>query len=170
MMINDADSLIDLKAPPSNKLENSLELVPMNIPSESTGNGGFVFLFTMVMHLMSESKTITDRELSMINESSKAQDTIPTPTIGMILQEEFLRPLDITPERLARELNVSSSTVLDLIHDKSLLTTPMALRLSRLFGTSERFWINLQTDIDIRNRKPEMESELAAIRPIELPA
>ena len=49
----------------------------------------------------------------MINESSKAQDTIPT---------------------------------------------PIALRLSRLFGTSERFWINLQTDIDIRNRKPEMES------------
>ena len=109
-------------------------------------------------------------KLMMINESSKAQDTIPTPTIGMILQEEFLRPLDITPERLARELNVSSSTVLDLIHDKSRLTTPMALRLSRLFGTSERFWINLQADIDIRNRKPEMESELAAIRPIELPA
>ena len=105
----------------------------------------------------------------MINESSKAQDTIPTPTIGMILQEEFLRPLDITPEHLARELNVSSNTVLNLIHDKSRLTTPMALRLSRLFGTSERFWINLQTDIDIRNRKPEMESELAAIRPIELP-
>ena len=98
----------------------------------------------------------------MIHESPEAHDTIPTPTIGMILEEEFMRPLDITPERLARELNVSESTVLDLIHDKSPLTTPMALRLAHLFGTSERFWINLRTDIEIRRCKPEMESELAA--------
>ena len=101
---------------------------------------------------------------------NKANDTIPTPTIGTILEEEFLRPLDMTPYRLSKELHVSTSTVLDLIHGKRRLTTEMALRLAKLFGTSERFWINLQADIDVRNRKPGMESELAKIRPIDLSA
>ncbi|TVR90565.1 MAG: addiction module antidote protein, HigA family [Spirochaetaceae bacterium] len=91
---------------------------------------------------------------------------IPTPTIGEILQEEFLQPLAMTPYRLSKELHVSTSTVLDLVHGKRRLTTDMALRLSKLFGTSERFWINLQTNIDVRNRKPEMEPELEKIQPV----
>lgn len=45
-------------------------------------------------------------------------DAIPTPTIGEILEEEFLRPLEMTPYRLSRELHVSTSTVLDLVHGK----------------------------------------------------
>ena len=91
---------------------------------------------------------------------------IPTPTIGEILQEEFLQPLAMTPYRLSKELHVSTSTVLDLVHGKRRLTTDMALRLSKLFGTSERFWINLQANIDVRNRKPEMEPELEKIQPV----
>ena len=91
---------------------------------------------------------------------------IPTPTIGEILQEEFLEPLAMTPYRLSKELHVSTSTVLDLVHGKRRLTTDMALRLSKLFGTSERFWINLQANIDVRNRKPEMEPELEKIQPV----
>lgn len=97
-------------------------------------------------------------------------DTIPTPTIGEILEEEFLRPLEMTPYRLSKELHVSTSTVLDLVHGKRHLTTDMALRLSRFFGTSERFWINLQANIDVRNRKPEMKPELEKIHPIGAPA
>ena len=97
-------------------------------------------------------------------------DTIPTPTIGEILEEEFLRPLEMTPYRLSKELHVSTSTVLDLVHGKRRLTTDMALRLSKFFGTSERFWINLQANIDVRNRKPEMEPELEKIHPIRVSA
>ncbi len=97
-------------------------------------------------------------------------DTIPTPTIGEILEEEFLRPLGMTPYRLSKELHVSTSTVSDLVHGKRRLTTDMALRLSRFFGTSERFWINLQTTIDVRNRKPEMKPELEKIHPIRVSA
>ena len=93
-------------------------------------------------------------------------DTIPTPTIGSIIEEEFLKPLALTPYRLSKELHVSTSTVLDLIHGRRRLTTDMALRLARFFGTSERFWINLQVSIDVRNRKPEMEPELKKIHPI----
>ena len=49
------------------------------------------------------------------------------------------------------------------------IPTPAALRLAHLFGTSERFWINLRTDIEIRRCKPEMESEPAAVRPHRTP-
>jgi antitoxin HigA-1 len=97
-------------------------------------------------------------------------DMIPTPTIGEILAEEFLNPLEMTPYRLSKELHVSTSTVLDLVHGRRRLSTDMALRLSKLFGTSERFWINLQTSIDVRNRKAEMESELEKIHPIDVSA
>lgn len=92
--------------------------------------------------------------------------TIPTPTIGQILEEEFLQPLEMTPYRLSKELHVSTSSVLDLIHGRRRLTVDMALRLSRLFGTTERFWINLQANIDLRNRKPQMEPELKKIHPL----
>jgi len=97
-------------------------------------------------------------------------DTIATPSIGKILNEEFLRPLEMTPYRLSKELHVSTSTVLDLIHGKRYLTTGMALRLSRFSGTSERFWINLQASFDVRSRKPEMAPELDKIHPIRASA
>lgn len=94
-------------------------------------------------------------------------DTIPTPTIGQILHDEFLEPLNMTPYRLSKEIHVSTSSILDLLHGRRRLTTDMALRLAKLFGTTDRFWINLQASIDVRNRKPDMEAELNRIHPIE---
>lgn len=98
---------------------------------------------------------------------NKKTDMIPTPTIGKILNEEFLEPLNMTPYRLAKELHVSTSTVLDIIHGRRRLTTDMALRLAKFFSTSDRFWINLQASIDVRNRKPELEVELEKIHTLE---
>lgn len=92
--------------------------------------------------------------------------TIPTPTVGEILKDEFLEPLGITSDDLAKALRVSTDAVSDLIFGKRRVTTDMALRLSRLFGMSDGFWINLQADIDIRNRKRALESELEKIHPI----
>ena len=93
--------------------------------------------------------------------------TIPTPTIGEILNEEFLEPLDITPYRLAKDLHVATSSILDLVHGRRRLSVDMALRLSRYFGTSERFWLNLQNEIEIRNRRRSLADDLEAIQPIE---
>lgn len=95
---------------------------------------------------------------------------IPTPTIGQILREEFLDPLGITPYRLAKELHVATSSILDLVHDRRRLSIDMALRLSRFFGTSEHFWLNLQNEIDVRNRKDELEDTLQRIHPVAHPA
>ncbi len=91
---------------------------------------------------------------------------IPTPTVGEILQEEFLQPLGMTPYRLAKELRVATSSILDLVHGRRRLSVDMALRLARLFGTSERFWLNLQNEIDVRNRRDELSQELEAIQPV----
>ncbi len=91
---------------------------------------------------------------------------IPTPTVGEILQEEFLQPLGMTPYRLAKELRVATSSILDLVHGRRRLSVDMALRLARLFGTTERFWLNLQNEIDVRNRRDELSRELEAIQPV----
>jgi addiction module HigA family antidote len=91
---------------------------------------------------------------------------IPTPTIGEILKEEFLEPLSITAYRLSKDINVSTSTVLDLINDQRKLSVEMALKLAKYFGTSEKFWINLQADIEIRNKKETMKGELKKIHPV----
>jgi addiction module HigA family antidote len=103
----------------------------------------------------------------MNTTSTDQNETIPTPTIGGILNEEFLEPLDITPYRLAKDLHVATSSILDLIHGRRRLSVDMALRLSRYFGTSERFWLNLQNEIDIRNRRRSLAGDLEAIQPIE---
>ena len=99
----------------------------------------------------------------MTSHAAAPDDRIPTPTIGEILTEEFLLPLDLTPYRLAKELHVATSSILDIVHDRRKLSVDMALRFSRFFGTTERFWLNLQNQIDVRNRREQLLHILEAI-------
>jgi addiction module HigA family antidote len=75
------------------------------------------------------------------------KEIIETPKIGEILKDEFLDPLNITPYRLAKEINVSTSTVLDIVHNKRKISAEMALRLSRYFGTNYKFQGPLITSV-----------------------
>jgi antitoxin HigA-1 len=88
---------------------------------------------------------------------------IETPKIGDILKEEFLDPLNISAYRLAKEINVSTSTVLDLIHNKRKISVEMALRFSKYFGNTSKFWLNLQNELDLREMKMKMKKELDKI-------
>ena len=90
-------------------------------------------------------------------------ETIETPKIGDILKEEFLDPLAISAYRLAKELHVSTSSILDLIHNKRKISVEMALRLSKFFGTSSKFWLNLQNELDIRETNQKMKTQLDKI-------
>ena len=90
-------------------------------------------------------------------------EPLETPTMGEVLKEEFLDPLNITSYKLAKDINVSTSTILDLIHNKRKLTVEMALRLSKYFGNSHKFWLNLQNEIEARTIKKRIESELNKI-------
>ncbi|TGK41160.1 HigA family addiction module antitoxin [Leptospira andrefontaineae] len=89
---------------------------------------------------------------------------IPTPTVSQILREEFLGPLEVTPYRLAKELHVSTSTVLEILHDKRKITVDMSLRLAKFFGMSDKFWINLQNDLEIRKQKEKLKLKLDSIQ------
>ncbi len=103
----------------------------------------------------------------MSTTDTREYATIPTPSAGEILSEEFLQPLEITPYRLAKELHVATSSILDIVHNRRRLSVDMALRLSRFFGTGERFWLNLQNEIDTRNRRESLARDLETIHPIQ---
>jgi len=72
---------------------------------------------------------------------------------GEILMEEFLKPMGISQYRLAKDINVPPRRINEIVHGTRGITTDTGLRLSRYFGTSERFWINLQTRYDIEMEK-----------------
>ena len=85
------------------------------------------------------------------------------PKIGDIIVEEFLEPLGITSYRLAKDLGVSTSSILDLVHGKRRISVEMALRLSKYFGTSSKFWLNMQNELDLREAKEKLKSDLDKI-------
>lgn len=90
-------------------------------------------------------------------------DKIELPKIGDIIAKEFLEPLGITPYRLAKDLGVSTSSILDLVHGKRRISVEMALRLSKYFGTSSKFWLNMQNELDLREAKEKLKSDLDKI-------
>lgn len=88
---------------------------------------------------------------------------IPYPHPGEILAEEFLKPMEITPYRLAKDIHVPLTRIAAILAGKRAVTVDTALRLSRYFGTSEGFWSGLQTDYDTAILKDALAKELAAI-------
>jgi addiction module HigA family antidote len=87
---------------------------------------------------------------------------------GEILAEEFLRPMGISQYRLAKDMSVSARRVNEIVHGIRALSADTALRLSRYFGTSDRFWLNLQTRYDLEREKDRLgkrlEKEVVALR------
>jgi len=79
---------------------------------------------------------------------------------GEILLEEFLNPMGISQYRLAKEINVPPRRINEIVHGVRSITADTALRLSRYFGTSERFWLNLQTRYDIEMEKDRLGNAL----------
>lgn len=92
---------------------------------------------------------------------------IPYPTPGEILLEEFLKPMGITQYRLAKEIGVPQRRIGEIIAGKRSITTDTGLRLSRFFGTSDGFWIGLQTDYDTARAKDSMAEVLSRIHRFE---
>ena len=90
---------------------------------------------------------------------------IPTPTIGEILREEFMEPLDITAYKLAKDIGVPTSRVLEILHGKRKVTADTSLRLAKYFGLSDKYFLDIQNDIDIRQLKEEQKAELDKIIP-----
>ena len=78
---------------------------------------------------------------------------IETPKMSEILFEEFMKPLGISAYRLAKDLHVPVSRIQDILHDRRGISADTSIRLGLYFGVSERYFLNLQNDIDLRNAK-----------------
>jgi antitoxin HigA-1 len=103
---------------------------------------------------MSKSSTImTDQEL------------LPNPHPGEILAEEFMRPLRLSQNALARSLHVPPRRINQLVQGRRAVTADTDLRLARYFGMSEGFFLGLQADYDLMERKRQITAELEAIKP-----
>jgi addiction module HigA family antidote len=92
-------------------------------------------------------------------------ELLPNPHPGEILAEEFIRPLGLSQNALARSLHVPPRRINELVHGKRAVTADTDLRLARYFGMSEGFFLGLQTDYDLMERKREIAAELEAIQP-----
>ena len=79
---------------------------------------------------------------------------------GEILMEEFLKTMGISQYRLAKDINVPARRINEIVQGKRAVTPDTALRLSRYFGLSERFWINLQARYDLETEKDRLKDRL----------
>lgn len=87
---------------------------------------------------------------------------------GEILEEEFLKPMNLTAYKLAKEIGVQQTRISQIIKERRSITADTAIRLSRFFGTTEEFWMNLQREYDLRNAHSERESEFSKIQKFQL--
>ena len=79
---------------------------------------------------------------------------------GEILLEEFLKPMGISQYRLAKDINVHPRRINEIVHGQRAISADTALRLSRYFGLSERFWLNLQARYDLELQKHKLSGRL----------
>lgn len=86
---------------------------------------------------------------------------------GEILKEEFLEPLGISQSALARSLHTSFRAINELVNEKRGITTEMALKLSRYFGTSAQLWLNLQNEHDLYKTMQKKGRDIETIKQCE---
>ncbi|WP_246780541.1 HigA family addiction module antitoxin [Rhizobium sp. AQ_MP] len=92
-------------------------------------------------------------------------ELLPNPHPGDILLEDFLKPMELSQNALARAVNVPPRRINEIVLGKRSLTADTDLRLSRYFGVSEGFFLGLQADYDLMQRRREIEDELKRIQP-----
>lgn len=91
---------------------------------------------------------------------------IELPTIAEILDEEFIQPYGISAYRLAKDISVPVSRIQDILHGRRKISVDTALRLSKYFGLSESYFLDLQNEIELRKSKNRQKAELENIKPI----
>ena len=90
-----------------------------------------------------------------------AKKLLPPIHPGEILREEFLVPLGMSAHQLALALRVPATRINDILHERRGITADTALRLARYFGTSSRFWINMQASWELEVAQDELGSAIA---------
>ncbi|WJW75315.1 HigA family addiction module antitoxin [Thiohalobacter sp. IOR34] len=92
--------------------------------------------------------------------------TLPNIHPGEVLLEEFLKPLGISQNRLARAMGVPPRRINEIVHGKRAVTADTAIRLTRALGTSEQFWMGLQADYNLEEARKAARSDLKKVENI----
>jgi addiction module HigA family antidote len=92
-------------------------------------------------------------------------ELLPNPHPGEILLEEFLKPLRLSQNALARAVHVPPRRINEIVLGKRAITADTDLRLARYFGMSEGFFLGLQADYDLMEKRRELGDDLKAIEP-----
>ena len=123
----------------------------VNIRSVSTMNGEFALNGSKAMRIKSKSSTTTE--------------LLPNPHPGEILAEEFLKPMKLSQTALAGAIAVPPRRINEIVLGKRAIAADTDLRLARYFGMSEGFFIGLQIDDELMERKRTIGAQLKAITP-----
>lgn len=91
---------------------------------------------------------------------------VELPKISEILKEEFMIPLHISAYRLAKDIDVPVSRIQDILHDRRKITAETSIRLGRYFGLSDKYFLNIQIDIDIREAQSTYSDSILNIKPL----
>jgi addiction module HigA family antidote len=124
-------------------------------------NGKSVLRGGRVIVTMWKSPTITsgNKETNV----SKSEGLMPPVHPGEVLREDSMKPLDLTVNRLALELQVPATRIGEIVHERHRITAETALRLARYFNTNAEFWLNLQNFFDLEvTRRSGTISEIRA--------
>lgn len=106
------------------------------------------------------------QQMSKSSITMTEPELLPNPTPGEILLEEFLSPMGLSQNALARAIHVPPRRINEIVLGKRAVTADTDLRLARYFGVSEGFFLGLQTDHDLMEKRRELGSELANILPM----
>ena len=87
---------------------------------------------------------------------------------GEVLNEEFLKPLQVSAYRLSKDINIPQTRISEIIKGRRRITADTALRLSKYFGTTPKFWLGLQDDFDIEEEQNQIIEELDNIEKIKI--
>lgn len=93
-------------------------------------------------------------------------EKLPNIHPGEVLLEEFLKPMKISAYRLSKDLRIPQTRISEILKKNRRITADTALRLSKYFGTTAKFWLGLQNDFDIEEELESKTDELAAIEKV----
>jgi len=96
----------------------------------------------------------------MMNTTEKLPNIHP----GEVLAEEFLSPLGISAYKLSKDIQVPQTRISEILKRNRRITADTALRLSRYFGTTAKFWLGLQDDYDLEEETANISGELLSIK------
>ena len=105
----------------------------------------------------------------MSNSSTTTESDLIDPIHpGEILMEDFLKGFGITQNKLAVSIGVPPRRINEIVHGKRGITADTAIRLARYFGTTEEFWMNLQSNYELRLERRALRDKVAAITPLRV--